>query len=167
MSYKRSREDLSPTELSPTIANPEKLLKIDLNNNMSLNSVADTISNAHTALHDQGGSSASAQPDVAQIALMIRGIDISVKSGFSKLEHRMDNIQQTLNTVIGDVHQFRGAVAIIEKDVNDVKSDKIKMEANLKEKIDSLEKAKLETELYSKKMNLLLFNIPAAMHFSL
>ena len=36
------------------------------------------------------------------------------------------------------------------------------MEAYLKKKIDALEKAKLETELYSKMMNLLLFNIPPA-----
>ena len=98
-----------------------KLLKFDLDtpygshNNMPLNSVIDTISSAHAALHDQGRSFVSAQPDMAQIALMICGTDISVKSGFSKLEYRMDNIQQTLNAVFVDVHHLKGAMPLLGK----------------------------------------------------
>ncbi len=76
------------------------------------------------------------------------------------MESQFD-INDMLKDVISDVHHLKGAVSVADEDLKGLKNSVIPtLEKELRAKFTSLEKAKLETELYSKKANLLFFNIP-------
>ncbi len=128
-------------------------------------SVADTLASANSVLHGQRGGSFDgghhAHVDLSQLTSIIHSIDNAVKTGFAKMESQFDNINDTLKEVISDVNHLKGAVSVMDEDLKSLKEGVIpKLETELRDKITSLEKAKLESELYSKKTNLLFFNIP-------
>ena len=125
--------------------------------------VSNALSNAHAALHHGH----SVQPnEMAQLLATMQSLDVSVKAGFAQMDFKLNTVQESLNIVRTDVNHLKGSLAIVEGDLNTVKSKTIpELENNLKAKISALEQTRLESELYSKKTNLLFFNVPSSTAF--
>ena len=61
------------------------------------------------------------------------------------MQSQFDNINDTLKDVISDVNHLKGAVSVMDEDLNVLKRGVIpKLETELRAKIASLDKAKLE-----------------------
>ena len=62
-------------------------------------SVSDTIASAHAVLHakDTGGTFEQGHADMSQIHAFMRSIDSAIKTGFAKVDNRLDSMQQSLN----------------------------------------------------------------------
>ena len=115
--------------------------------------VSNALPNAHAARHHGH----SVQPnDMSQLLTTMQSLDVSVKTGFAQMDFKLNTVQESLNIARTDVNHLKGSLAIVEGDLNTVKSKTIpELENNLKAKISSLEQTRLESELYSKKTNLL------------
>ena len=129
-------------------------------------SFVDTLNSAHAVLHGHDGTMPTQTDrsiEFAQLMTMMTSINQSVQAGFTKMDTRLDALQHSLSVVTADVDHLKSAVQIVEDDVNVIKDKTIpELEKDLTDKIEALEKARLEAELYSKKANLLFFNIPLA-----
>ena len=116
-------------------------------------SVSQALYEAHATLHGEPN-------DSSRMFTLLSNLDKTVRTGFLNVETRFNNLQETLKTVTSDVNHLKGAVKIVENDLRGVKVNVIPaLEKKLTDKIEELEQAKLQSELYSKKQNLLFFNI--------
>ncbi len=119
-------------------------------------SVSHALSVAHATLHNDGETN-----DMERMFTMLANLDSTVRTGFMNVETRLNNVQATLKTITDDVNHLKSTVNIVEDDLTKVKTDVIpNLENKLTARIEQLEQARLESELYSKKQNLLFFNIP-------
>ena len=128
-------------------------------------SVSDTLGNAHAVLHGHADTMpvhTTRSDEYSQLIGMMNTINQSLQTGFAKLENRIDLIQGTLNSVVTDVNHLKSSVNIMESEVNGIKNDHNELKKEMDAKIAALEKARLEAELYSRKSNLLFFDVPQA-----
>jgi hypothetical protein len=78
-----------------------------------------------------------------------------MSSGFSSVSDKLDSMKEELTVV-------KASVGILEDNIKHIENTIVpKLEKELRSKIHELEQAKLESELYSRKSNLLFFNVPA------
>lgn len=125
--------------------------------------VSDTLNSAHAVLHAplHVPIQTDRPTEYSHLITLMTDMNKSVQSGFAMMNTRLDSLQQSVNAVTADVDHLKTAVNMVEDDVKEIKKDTIpKLKKELNDKIAELEKTRLTTELYSKKPNLLFFNVP-------
>jgi hypothetical protein len=100
--------------------------------------------------------------DVVKLFDTLSRMEGRMSSGFSSVSDKLDSMKEELTVVKQDVEHVKASVGILEENIKHVENTVVpKLEKELRSKIHELEQAKLESELYSRKSNLLFFNVPA------
>jgi flagellar hook-associated protein FlgK len=95
---------------------------------------------------------------------LITKMDQDIKSRFDGLTGQLNNVYKDIKSMKHDITELDNGMKSIDTDMMELKDDTLpKLEKKLGERIDQLEQTRLEAELYSKKSNLLFFNIPKTM----
>ena len=86
---------------------------------------------------------------------------IDMKSQFAALSSQINDVKQETKSLKGNIVELDKGMAFLNKEITVMKSETVpNIEKELSAKINALEESRLATELYSKKNNLLFFNIP-------
>ena len=132
-----------------------------------MESTADTISQAYAVLHQPANgiepvtlSPGMTGPPIDMHRILVN-LDAKVTAGFDGLARRLSSMENLITSVVDDVAHLKSGMNILESNINSVKNVTIpELKSELEDRIKDLEKARLEAEIYTKKNNLLFFNIP-------
>ncbi len=119
----------------------------------------DAIQQAHAVLHTGIEPVTMSNTELDTHSLLM-SLHEKVTCGFESMNTKLCDMQSTISNVVKEVNDLKTCVGIQEAKLEQVEKDLIpKLENRLERQIKALEDARLQTELYSKKSNLLFFNI--------
>ena len=174
MSKKRIRSDGS-TELSPIVPKGEKLLKLSspppsfLNMNTDQSTAPVPPPMGLMQLNQPGlqpgfglPTSVHAPVDLTAVLNAVSSMAGEMKTQFAALSVQMSDIRDEIKSMKSNMSAMDKGLSMLNHEVSEIKSKTVpNLEKELLAKITALEESKLATELYSKKNNLLFFNVPS------
>jgi len=123
-------------------------------------SFSSTLAQAHAILH-QPFEPVTLQTGTPDMHRLLLNLDAKMTAGFNGLSQRLSSMEESIRAVAADVNHLKSGMNILESNLETVKTETIPaLKKELESRIKDLEKARLESELYSKKNNLLFFDIP-------
>ncbi len=106
-----------------------------------------------------------ASVDMTKLFTMLCKLDTDMKSRFDGISSQITDMRDEFKSLKHDVEELDRGLRYADEEITELKDETIpKLQKDLMDKINDLQQAKLETELYSKKCNLLFFNIPQNDH---
>ena len=121
----------------------------------------------HTSTSALFGTSTQPPASVSMNTLyeMLTKMDKNMQTRFDGLERQLSKVNEDIKTIKHDISELDSGLKYVDAEMHEIKEDIVpKLERELLAKIDDLNKSKLQAELYSKKSNLLFFNIPQSLN---
>lgn len=108
------------------------------------------------------GAALTGNVDMNKLYQLLMKMDVDMKTRFEGLSRQLGDVKEEIKAMKSDIDEMERGMKYLEEDMIEMKEDTIpKLRDELKCKIAEMEKARVEAELYSKKANLLFFNIPS------